>query len=55
MLLVPLLQIVVLLGGIYIVGTRQYTDFSQWIVLPGAIFIFYALTYLYAMPKQSRH
>ena len=55
MIIAPLLQILVLLGAIYIVGTRQTPDFSQWIVLPGAIFIFYALTYLYAMPKQSRH
>jgi tetratricopeptide (TPR) repeat protein/O-antigen ligase len=54
MLIAPLLQILVLLGAVYIVGTRQTPDFSQWIVLPGAIFIFYALTYLYSMPKQSR-
>lgn len=48
----PVVQIGILGGALYIAG-QQAKDFTPWIILPGAIFIFYALTYLYTMAQRT--
>ncbi|HUS17371.1 MAG TPA: O-antigen ligase family protein, partial [Chloroflexia bacterium] len=48
----PMIQISVLLVGIFLVGALRVPDFSLWIVYPGAIFVVYALTYLYTMARR---
>ena len=49
----PVIQLAVLGLGIYIVGKVRVPDFSLWIVLPAAIFIFYALSFLYTLAGNT--
>ena len=53
--LLPLAQCLVFLLGIYIIGSPNFrvSDFSLWIVLPGALFIVYALTFLYTLSGRT--
>ena len=51
----PVLQIVIFWAALNWVGTSRVNDFSQWIVLPAAIFIFYALSFLFATEGRASH